>query len=1429
MTRNGLTSRRKKHLLSTRQPQIEALETRKLLAAEILQVSFENLAPVTGLTQTPVWISVHDGGFDLASLGESAAGFDGLELLAEAGDSSGLAARFAATAVGNADVITAPGGFAGAPVLDPQEVAALDLTVDDTQVSRYFSFASMVVPSNDAFIANLDPQAYELFDAAGNFLGPRTITIFGSQVWDAGTEVNDVAGGAAFSTLGGVSADENGVVTRHAGLDDFIGTGQPTGEDLGTAFTQQTPIARITVSLASNPSSPIDQQAPVAILAAPPLDDRADFHEITVTYTDPSGVDVTSIDTTDIRVTSPFLTRLDVLDVTTDAAVGTTPATVTATYRVAPAGTTGFTAVDNGVYSVILNDGAVGDSFAQSVAGQSLGQFSVDAPVRLQIGIENLSSIGGLAQTPFWIAAHNGNFEVARAGQSADGFGGLESIAETGDASELAARFAAQSSGVDTLLTAPDGFAGAPVFEPGESVNGFLDVDSPELARFFSYASMIIPSNDAFIANLDPRQIELFNRFGDFTGARTITIYGHDIWDAGTEVNDPAGGAAFATGGGTSVDENGVVRQHAGLDDFVGTGLPTGENLASAFDLNTPIARITISLADLPANAIDHQGPLATVDAGDVQMAGAAFHEVHVTYSDPSGVDLTSIAPENLQIIGTFTDPLHVVSVTTDAAAGTSPNVVHATYRIAPADGPFSTFDNDVYHVNIVDNTVTDTLGNATAASSAGTFDVLVGVRLQVTIENLAATDGLNQTPFWIGFHDGNFEVARTGVAASNFEGLEELAEEGDASVLSAAFQATSGGQDAVITAPGGFAGAPVFEPGETASQEIELFATDINRYFSFASMIIPSNDAFLANVNSRAYELFNINGSFRGQQTITLYGRDVRDAGTEVNDPNGGAAFATAGGTSVDEAGVIHAHMGLDDFVGAGLPTGGTLENAFRGLTPLARITIGLADGSSSPIDDDGPIAYLASAGNVTTAGTESHEIQVTYTDPSGIDLTRIGVDDLRVGGPLGQTLVVTDAVYDADAGTTPRNVTVTYTLETEDGQFTGRNNGRYGIEVVAGSVGDTLTHRNDTQAVGEFSVDVGVRLQIQIESLTATGGLAQTPFWLGFHDGGFEVGRAGTSASQFGGLELIAEEGDPSELAARFAAESSGIDTVVTSPEGFAGAPVFEPGETVTQVIEISDSNINRFFSYASMIIPSNDAFVANLDPRGFQLFDANGNFQGARSFTITGKNVWDAGTEVNDASGGAAFSTEGGTSVDENGVIRMHDGLDDFIGTGLPTGATLGSAFASNTPLARITITLLDPEADVCSDVTAACSVGSIGLNNSRDVFDVNDSGTVEPLDALLIVNFLNRFGVSSTIEDEVRALDLFLDVSNDELVNPIDALIVINRLNRAAESPSGEGESAASAAVDALFSSYPVDGFDDDDDEDREASLLESSIA
>lgn len=193
-------------------------------SAQALRVTVENLSPSGGIFLTPVWIGFHDGGFDLYDQGAAASA--GLEQIAEDGDFSTLSSEFQAAVPSGQEGAVFGGAGAGGPV-DPGEIASVDISVGSA--NRYFSYASMVIPSNDAFIANGNPLAHEIFDAGGNFLGPIEFFVLGSEVLDAGTEDNTEMEAAFLNQTGPNSGDTTagGTVALHPG---FIGSaGNPGG------------------------------------------------------------------------------------------------------------------------------------------------------------------------------------------------------------------------------------------------------------------------------------------------------------------------------------------------------------------------------------------------------------------------------------------------------------------------------------------------------------------------------------------------------------------------------------------------------------------------------------------------------------------------------------------------------------------------------------------------------------------------------------------------------------------------------------------------------------------------------------------------------------------------------------------------------------------------------------------------------------------------------------------------------------------------------------------------------------------------------------------------------------------------------------------------------------------------------------------------
>jgi hypothetical protein len=84
------------------------------------------------------------------------------------------------------------------------------------------------------------------------------------------------------------------------------------------------------------------------------------------------------------------------------------------------------------------------------------------------------------------------------------------------------------------------------------------------------------------------------------------------------------------------------------------------------------------------------------------------------------------------------------------------------------------------------------------------------------------------------------------------------------------------------------------------------------------------------------------------------------------------------------------------------------------------------------------------------------------------------------------------------------------------------------------------------------------------------------------------------------------------------------------------------------------------------------------------------------------------------------------------------------------------------------------------------------GSTRWHNATLPVNVVNDGSVEPRDALVIINFLGNYGTRS-LDDEVDGprSEHFLDVDNDGSIAPLDALLVINWLGRNSRG-RGEGE-------------------------------------
>jgi len=112
--------------------------------------------------------------------------------------------------------------------------------------------------------------------------------------------------------------------------------------------------------------------------------------------------------------------------------------------------------------------------------------------------------------------------------------------------------------------------------------------------------------------------------------------------------------------------------------------------------------------------------------------------------------------------------------------------------------------------------------------------------------------------------------------------------------------------------------------------------------------------------------------------------------------------------------------------------------------------------------------------------------------------------------------------------------------------------------------------------------------------------------------------------------GLEALAEDGNPAELASTVMSKSAVVSSGPFSLELGYEATAIGPGESFQFQIE---ARAGEHFTFAGMFAQSNDLFLAPA-PEGIALFDQAG---APISGDVTAQvSLWDAGTEVNEEPG-------------------------------------------------------------------------------------------------------------------------------------------------------------------------------------------------
>lgn len=146
--------------------------------------------------------------------------------------------------------------------------------------------------------------------------------------------------------------------------------------------------------------------------------------------------------------------------------------------------------------------------------------------------------------------------------------------------------------------------------------------------------------------------------------------------------------------------------------------------------------------------------------------------------------------------------------------------------------------------------------------------------------------------------------------------------------------------------------------------------------------------------------------------------------------------------------------------------------------------------------------------------------------------------------------------------------------------------------------------------------------------------------------------------SADMGDGLEDLAEDGDPTNLAASISGGGFGDNGAFNTPVGSSGPGALGPGASYEFTFSAMDGD---YLSLALMLVQSNDLFVAPVG-MGIALFS---NSSASTGDITSHFKLWDAGTEMNEMPGfglnQAPRQSGANTGVDEMGLVRMVD--DDY----------------------------------------------------------------------------------------------------------------------------------------------------------------------
>ncbi len=241
-------------------------------------------------------------------------------------------------------------------------------------------------------------------------------------------------------------------------------------------------------------------------------------------------------------------------------------------------------------------------------------------------------------------------------------------------------------------------------------------------------------------------------------------------------------------------------------------------------------------------------------------------------------------------------------------------------------------------------------------------------------------------------------------------------------------------------------------------------------------------------------------------------------------------------------------------------------------------------------------------------------------------------------------------------------------------------------------------------------------IQVRITVENLAPANSVSLAPLRFGFGTGVFDSFDNDQVAFPLGAPDIsqapivtIAEGGSGSTWFPAFQAAEPNADLGSVFNPSF---PPITPGEINSTIIDVDPTN--RFFTFGTMVVPSNDHFLGNANPTAFEIFDAGGNLL-LTSITEDASRIWDAGSETENPAN-AAFLVGGVNAQRENENLPVTFNFTDFSAfNGLTTAAGYifdSSLLSANTPVLRVSFEVVPEPSSV-----ALVAFGGVALATLR----------------------------------------------------------------------------------------------------------------